>query len=85
MAKQKSVIEGVSDELNKIASQNLDFAPSRRRVRSAFAEVQQQLDHCLFKVLPLLLIEFLYFDFSFAVITLSLTDFDVFLFIWTAG
>lgn len=43
-------IEGVSEELNLIASQNLDFAPVRRRVRSAFAEVQQNLDHCLFKV-----------------------------------
>lgn len=43
-------IEGVSEKLNLIASQNLDFAPARRRVRSAFTEVQQNLDHCLFKV-----------------------------------
>lgn len=49
-AKKKSTIEGVSDELNAIASQNLDFAPSRRRVRAAFTDVQQQLDHYLFKV-----------------------------------
>ena len=49
-AKQKSAIEGVSKELNAIASQNLDFAPARRRVRKAFVEVQQKLDHCLFKV-----------------------------------
>lgn len=42
MVRKKSVIQGVSDEMNKIASQNLDFAPSRRRVRFAFAEVQQQ-------------------------------------------
>ncbi|XP_044489643.1 caffeoylshikimate esterase isoform X2 [Mangifera indica] len=42
-------IEGVSEKLNLIASQNLDFAPARRRVRSAFTEVQQNLDHCLFK------------------------------------
>jgi len=49
-AKRKAPIEGVSEELNDIASYNLDFAYSRRRVRSAFAEVQQQLDHCLFKV-----------------------------------
>lgn len=49
-AKQRSPIEGVSKELNAIASQNLDFASCRRRVRSAFVEVQQQLDHCLFKV-----------------------------------
>ncbi|KAJ0096075.1 hypothetical protein Patl1_14972 [Pistacia atlantica] len=45
-------IEGVSEELNLIASQNLDFAPVRRRVRSAFTEVQQNLDHCLFKLAP---------------------------------
>ncbi|KAH7839502.1 hypothetical protein Vadar_005093 [Vaccinium darrowii] len=51
-AKKRAVIEGVSDEMNAIASQNLDFAPARRRVRSAFSEVQQQLDHCLFKMAP---------------------------------
>jgi len=49
-AKKKSSIEGVSEELTAIASLNLDFAPSRRRVRSAFTEVQQKLDHFLFKV-----------------------------------
>ncbi|KAA8529155.1 hypothetical protein F0562_034046 [Nyssa sinensis] len=52
MAKKKQRIEGVSEEMNEIASQNLDFAPTRRRVRSAFADVQQQLDHCLFKMAP---------------------------------
>ncbi|PIA39767.1 hypothetical protein AQUCO_02600318v1 [Aquilegia coerulea] len=46
-------IEGVSEELNSIASQKLDFAPARRRVRSAFIEAQQQLDHPLFKLAPL--------------------------------
>ncbi|KAI8539120.1 hypothetical protein RHMOL_Rhmol09G0156200 [Rhododendron molle] len=51
-AKKRAVIEGVSDEMSAIASQNLDFAPARRRVRSAFAQVQQQLDHCLFKMAP---------------------------------
>ncbi|KAL5553165.1 hypothetical protein UlMin_040566 [Ulmus minor] len=51
-AKKRSPIEGVSKELNLIASQNLDQAPARRRVRSAFIEVQQQLDHCLFKLAP---------------------------------
>lgn len=49
LAAQKK-IDGVSDELNSIASQNLDHAPARRRVRSAFANVQQHLDHILFKV-----------------------------------
>ncbi|KAH1035642.1 hypothetical protein AAZX31_20G104200 [Glycine max] len=48
-AKKKPSIEGVSEELNAMASQNLDFAPSRRRVRAAFTEVHQQLDHFLFK------------------------------------
>ena len=50
-AKNKSPpIEGASDELNSIASENLDDALARRRVRSAFVEAQQRLDHCLFKV-----------------------------------
>ncbi|KAK6122282.1 hypothetical protein DH2020_043902 [Rehmannia glutinosa] len=52
MAQKKPKIEGVSDELNSIASQNLDHAPARRRVRSAFANVQKQLDHILFKMVP---------------------------------
>ncbi|CAA0818581.1 alpha/beta-Hydrolases superfamily protein [Striga hermonthica] len=52
MAQKKPKIEGLSDELNSIASQNLDYAPARRRVRSAFANVQLQLDHILFKVVP---------------------------------
>ncbi|KAI4357811.1 hypothetical protein L6164_001735 [Bauhinia variegata] len=51
-ASKKPPIEGVSAELNAIASLNLDHAPTRRRVRAAFAEVQQQLDHCLFKTAP---------------------------------
>lgn len=50
MAQKKPKIEGVGEELNSIASQNLDHAPARRRVRSAFANVQQQLDHVLLKV-----------------------------------
>lgn len=50
MALKKAKIDGVSEALNEIASQNLDHAPARRRVRSAFANVQQQLDHILFKV-----------------------------------
>lgn len=50
-AKKKTPIEGLSEEMNVIASQNMDFASARRRVRSAFMDVQQQLDHCLFKVL----------------------------------
>ncbi|XP_008243238.1 PREDICTED: caffeoylshikimate esterase-like [Prunus mume] len=51
-AKKRPPIEGVSEELNSIANQNLDFAYTRRQVRSAFVEVQQQLDHCLFKLAP---------------------------------
>ncbi|XP_022871817.1 caffeoylshikimate esterase-like isoform X2 [Olea europaea var. sylvestris] len=49
MVQKKQKIEGVSDELNSIVSQNLDHAPARRRVRSAFTNIQQQLDHILFK------------------------------------
>lgn len=49
-AQRRAPIEGLSDELNAIARCNLDFAYTRRRVRAAFADMQQQLDHCLFKV-----------------------------------
>ncbi|XP_010263976.1 PREDICTED: caffeoylshikimate esterase-like isoform X1 [Nelumbo nucifera] len=52
VAKKKSEIEGLSEEMNSIASQNLDFAPARRWVRSAFSDVQQKLDHVLFKTAP---------------------------------
>ncbi|GAA0147658.1 phospholipase [Lithospermum erythrorhizon] len=52
MALNKPRLEGVSDELNSIASQNMDFAPARRRVRAAFVDVQEQLDHILFKMAP---------------------------------
>ncbi|RHN82421.1 putative 2-acylglycerol O-acyltransferase [Medicago truncatula] len=51
-AKKKSTIEGISDELNSIASLNLDHAPSRRHVRQAFTHLHQQLDHILFKTAP---------------------------------
>ncbi|XP_076956008.1 caffeoylshikimate esterase-like [Bidens hawaiensis] len=51
MAKKKP-IEGVSDQMNAIASQSLDHAPARRRVRLAFTQVQEQLDHVLFKMAP---------------------------------
>ncbi|KAL9267156.1 Caffeoylshikimate esterase-like protein [Drosera capensis] len=46
---KKLKLEGVSDRLRKIAASNLDFAPARRTVRSAFVDIQLQLDHCLFK------------------------------------
>ncbi|PQQ08118.1 caffeoylshikimate esterase [Prunus yedoensis var. nudiflora] len=49
-AKRPSPIEGLSEEMSAVASQNLDHAPARRRVRSAFVDVHQQLDHCLFKM-----------------------------------
>ncbi|XP_023538750.1 caffeoylshikimate esterase-like isoform X2 [Cucurbita pepo subsp. pepo] len=52
VAAKRPPIDGVPAELNKIASQKLDSAPARRRVRSAFIEIQQQLDHCLFKMAP---------------------------------
>lgn len=45
-------IDGVEEGLNAIASENMDFAPARRRVRSAFLETQQNLDHFLFKTAP---------------------------------
>ncbi|EYU29987.1 hypothetical protein ABFS82_05G033900 [Erythranthe guttata] len=52
MAQKKPKIDGLSDELNSIAAQNLDHAPARRRVRLAFSDLQQQLDHILFKMAP---------------------------------
>ncbi|XP_027364792.1 caffeoylshikimate esterase-like [Abrus precatorius] len=51
-AKKKSTIEGVSEELNAIASQNLDFASSRRRAPEAFIHLHHHLDHFLFKTAP---------------------------------
>ncbi|MED6170480.1 hypothetical protein PIB30_031359 [Stylosanthes scabra] len=52
VAAKKAPIEGVSEDLNSIASYNLDFAYSRRKVRTAFTEVHQHLDHCLFTNAP---------------------------------
>ncbi|XP_077243923.1 alpha/beta-Hydrolases superfamily protein isoform X2 [Tasmannia lanceolata] len=42
-------LEGVSEELQKLADVNMDEAPVRCRVREAFKEIQMGLDHCLFK------------------------------------
>ncbi|CAI9096187.1 OLC1v1032272C1 [Oldenlandia corymbosa var. corymbosa] len=50
--KKKPKIEGLSEEMNSIASEDLTFAPARRRVRFAFSDLQQQLDHVLFKMAP---------------------------------
>lgn len=69
-AKRKKRIDGVSEELNLIASQNLDFAPARRRVRSAFVEVQQKLDHCLFKVGFVVFLLLMIFVFKFIIVHL---------------
>lgn len=48
----RKAIEGLSEELNSVAAQNMDFAPARRGVRAAFLDVQQRLDHFLFKMAP---------------------------------
>jgi hypothetical protein len=50
----KGKLEGVSEELNLLAAQSLDWAPTRRRVRTGFSEVQKNLDHVLFKVISLI-------------------------------
>ncbi|XP_065013594.1 caffeoylshikimate esterase-like isoform X3 [Musa acuminata AAA Group] len=52
VAVAKKAIEGVGDELNAVAAENMDFAPARRRVRYAFADVHRRLDHFLFKIAP---------------------------------
>ncbi|GLJ09222.1 hypothetical protein SUGI_0104100 [Cryptomeria japonica] len=46
------LIEGVDEEMNKLAQENMDYAPARRLVRDAFTPAQQNLDHCLFKMTP---------------------------------
>ncbi|XP_010681611.2 caffeoylshikimate esterase isoform X2 [Beta vulgaris subsp. vulgaris] len=43
--RRKKGLEDLSDELYEIASLNLDHAPARRRVRSAFIQFHRQLDH----------------------------------------
>lgn len=43
-------MEGLDEEKYTISQMNLDQAPARRRVREAFIQIQQNLDHCLFKV-----------------------------------
>ncbi|XP_073115428.1 caffeoylshikimate esterase-like isoform X1 [Elaeis guineensis] len=48
----RKAIEGVGEELNSLAAQNKDFAPARRQLRAAFLDVQQRLDHFLFKIAP---------------------------------
>ncbi|XP_020265244.1 caffeoylshikimate esterase isoform X2 [Asparagus officinalis] len=52
VAARRAAIEGLSYELNAIAMKSLDSATDRRRVRKAFVDVQQNLDHCLFKNAP---------------------------------
>ncbi|KAH0466404.1 hypothetical protein IEQ34_003642 [Dendrobium chrysotoxum] len=48
----RRAIEGVSEELNAVASQSLDTVGARRRVRAAFLNAQERLDHFLFKAAP---------------------------------
>lgn len=43
-------LEGVSEELVRMANGCMDQAPQRRKVREAFKDVQLGIDHCLFKV-----------------------------------
>ncbi|XP_058091523.1 caffeoylshikimate esterase-like isoform X2 [Magnolia sinica] len=48
----RKAIDGLNDEMNAVASKNMDFAAARRQVRSAFIDFQQHLDHLLFKMAP---------------------------------
>lgn len=50
VAMDRKVIDGATEEMNSIASQNLDHASARRRVHQAFSVAQQNLDHLLLKV-----------------------------------
>lgn len=45
-----TAMEGLDEEKYTISQMNLDQSPARRRVREAFIPIQQNLDHCLFKV-----------------------------------
>ncbi|KAK1298053.1 hypothetical protein QJS10_CPB14g00347 [Acorus calamus] len=45
-------IDGATEEMNAIASEAMDFAPTRRAARAAFADTQLHLDHCLFRMAP---------------------------------
>jgi len=45
-------MEGLDEEKYIISKMNLDQAPARRRVREAFIQIQQNLDHYLFKTAP---------------------------------
>lgn len=47
-----TAMEGLDEEKYTISQMNLDQAPARRRVREAFIPIQQNLDHCLFKMAP---------------------------------
>ncbi|GLJ09217.1 hypothetical protein SUGI_0104050 [Cryptomeria japonica] len=43
-------MEGLDAEKSSLARMKLDYSPARKRVRQAFIQVQQNLDHCLFKM-----------------------------------
>ncbi|XP_021723803.1 caffeoylshikimate esterase-like [Chenopodium quinoa] len=49
---RKKGLEDLSDQLYQFASFNLDHAPARRQVRSAFIDFHQNIDHVLFKLAP---------------------------------
>ncbi|XP_074309470.1 caffeoylshikimate esterase-like isoform X1 [Silene latifolia] len=50
---RKKGLEDLSDELyGKVVGVNLDHAPARRQLRSAFVDFHSQLDHVLFKASP---------------------------------
>lgn len=50
--------EGVEDRLARMVTEvNLDQAPERRRVRDAFKIIQLGIDHCLFKVFTLFILD----------------------------
>ncbi|XP_021753727.1 caffeoylshikimate esterase-like [Chenopodium quinoa] len=49
---RKKGLEDLSDQLYQFASFNLDQAPARRQVRSAFIDFHQNIDHVLFKLAP---------------------------------
>lgn len=40
------------EELRRLKEVNIDEAPARRQVRDSFKDIQLNLDHILFKVLP---------------------------------
>ncbi|KAL9226542.1 hypothetical protein vseg_002343 [Gypsophila vaccaria] len=50
MAQQPSILAGIPADIRKLITAKMDDAPTRRRAREAFKDIQLSIDHYLFKV-----------------------------------